>query len=462
MDQAANNGSTGAVVTCEQLSATELLCNGTVYEESERLTPENEWFWIYLGIYVALVLVAGLMSGLTMGLLSLDVTSLTVLSTGGHPHEQKHARKILPLLRRHHLLLVTLLLANAAAVESMPLFLDKVSNPVTAIVVSVTAVLLFGEVVPQAFCTRYGLAIGATMSPLVYALMAVTLPVSWPLAKLLDCVLGTEHGTFFRRAELRALVDIHTATETDNAQNEEPLTRDEATVITGALSLRDKYAGDVCTRAGDIFALRLGAVMNRATMDLLLEKGHSRVPVLDDEDAGGGGYLGLMLVKALIKIDPDDNLPVREVFERHRRDLLAVTEDTQLYECLNLFQMGKSHMFMVVRTGGGRPRDATFRLAQGDHVLGCLTLEDVIEELIQEEIIDETDEYVDNQRRVKVARGRSVRAGSAHVDNKDRGGEEEEEQRRGDLQRFTSVDLSSSAGDGGNGSFGDRQPLLGD
>ena len=40
---------------------------------------------------------------------------------------------------------VTLLLANAAAVESMPLFMNQISNEIIAIVVSVTAVLLFGE-----------------------------------------------------------------------------------------------------------------------------------------------------------------------------------------------------------------------------------------------------------------------------------------------------------------------------
>ena len=80
-----------------------------------------------------------------MGLLSLDLMSLKVLQEGGTPKQQKQATKILPAVTRHHWLLVTLLLANAAAVESMPLFLDRVSNPITAIIVSVTAVLFFGE-----------------------------------------------------------------------------------------------------------------------------------------------------------------------------------------------------------------------------------------------------------------------------------------------------------------------------
>ena len=84
-------------------------------------------------------------SGLTIGLLSLDMMSLQVLQEAGTPKERRYAARIIPVVKRHHLLLVTLLLANAACVEAMPLFLDRVSDPITAILVSVTAVLLFGE-----------------------------------------------------------------------------------------------------------------------------------------------------------------------------------------------------------------------------------------------------------------------------------------------------------------------------
>jgi len=52
---------------------------------------------------------------------------------------------MIPLVKRHHLLLVSLLLANAAATETLPLFIDRLVGPVGAILISVTAVLLFGE-----------------------------------------------------------------------------------------------------------------------------------------------------------------------------------------------------------------------------------------------------------------------------------------------------------------------------
>ena len=50
-------------------------------------------------------------------------------------------------------MLVTLLLCNAAVVEALPLTLNEVVSAVVAIILSVTAILMFGEIIPQALCT---------------------------------------------------------------------------------------------------------------------------------------------------------------------------------------------------------------------------------------------------------------------------------------------------------------------
>lgn len=204
-------------IICHSLNnhSASLLCqDGLQYTAAtttndDQLDYHSQLFWIYLGIFVFLTIFGGICSGLSLGLLSLDKTSLRVLAEAGTPSARRHAKRILPLVERHHLLLVTLLLANAMAVEAMPLFLDRISNPAIALGVSVSAVLLFGDVLPQALCSRFGLAIGATLTPLVYLLMAVFFVVAWPLARLLDVVLGREHATFYRRAELKALVGLH-------------------------------------------------------------------------------------------------------------------------------------------------------------------------------------------------------------------------------------------------------------
>ena len=43
-------------------------------------------------------------------------------------------------------------------------------------------------------CVRYGLAIGAACSTLVWVFMVAFAPIAWPIAKLLDYVLGKDEG----------------------------------------------------------------------------------------------------------------------------------------------------------------------------------------------------------------------------------------------------------------------------
>jgi hypothetical protein len=54
-------------------------------------------------VFVCLIC-AGLASGLTQGLLSLDITEMTIKSRSGTPIEKKYADKVLPIIKRHHLL----------------------------------------------------------------------------------------------------------------------------------------------------------------------------------------------------------------------------------------------------------------------------------------------------------------------------------------------------------------------
>ena len=70
----------------------------------------------------------------------------------------------------------------------------------------------------------------------VYVLMGLTIIISWPLAKLLDCLLGEDHATFFRRAELKALVDLHGPEQSQHSVS--PLSYDEVLIIKVNLNLQ--------------------------------------------------------------------------------------------------------------------------------------------------------------------------------------------------------------------------------
>ncbi|TMX01580.1 hypothetical protein EJD97_024238 [Solanum chilense] len=416
---------------------------------------ESEFF-IHIVIIVFLVIFAGMMSGLTLGLMSLSLVDLEVLAKSGTPSDRKNAAKILPVVQNQHLLLCTLLICNAAAMEALPIFLDSLISAWGAILISVTLILLFGEIIPQSLCSRHGLTIGATMAPFVHVLVWICFPIAYPIGKLLDYLLGHQNSGLFRRAELKTLVHFHG----NHAGKGGELTNDETTIIAGALELHEKRAGDAMTPISDIFSIDIDGMLDRDLTNLILEKGHSRIPIYFDQPTN---IIGLLLVKNLLTIHPADETLVRNVTIRK---IPRVSYTMRLDDILNEFQKGHSHMAVVTREcnkkttdqpasnsalahnsvedvrvdidderpvpekitatssqkgksslpNGGNNNSARrirsrsrmsskdmyadiLRIDENDlpnipddeEVVGIITMEDIIEELLQEEIFDETD-----------------------------------------------------------------------
>lgn len=209
---------------------------------------------------IVLVLFAGMVSGLTLGLMSMSLVDLEVLAKSGTPTDKKYAAKILPLVKNQHLLLCTLLICNAAAMEELPIFLDSLVNAWGAILISVTLILLVGEIIPQSICSRYGLAIGATLSPVVRVLVVICSLVAFPISKLLDFLLGHQVALFCR-AELKTLVDLNG----NEAGKGGEMTHDETTIIAGALELSEKTAGiATMTPIADTFAFDINSKLDRS------------------------------------------------------------------------------------------------------------------------------------------------------------------------------------------------------
>ncbi|PRP83604.1 hypothetical protein PROFUN_08330 [Planoprotostelium fungivorum] len=346
-------------------------------EHHEDLTPATTL--LYSGVSIFLVCTSGMMSGLTVGLLSLDQMNLQILSHSGDVKQKKYASGIIPILKNRHHLMVTLLLCNACAMEALPIFLDKLTDPVIAIIVSVTAVLLFGEIIPQALCVRYGLAIGFYTSWLVRALMYATFPISYPIGLLLDRLLGGDHGEYYKRSELKELVTMHAAV------NQGPLSIDECNIINGALDMKTKTVKDCMTSLEKVFMVGQDEVFDEIMSNNLISDGHSRVPVYRDNR---NNIVGLLLVKHLLGVSTDKRMPIKQI---GLRPLPGVLTDKPLYDMLNEFQTGRSHMATVTDSSRGE-------------LVGIITLEDVIEELIQEEIEDETDAMPAEEKSIKLRR----------------------------------------------------------
>ncbi|XP_058223531.1 DUF21 domain-containing protein At1g47330 isoform X2 [Rhododendron vialii] len=406
-------------------------------------------FWFYVVIVAGLVSFAGLMAGLTLGLMSLGLVDLEVLMKSGRPQDRIYASRIFPVVKNQHLLLCTLLIGNSMAMESLPIFLDKLVPAWAAILISVTLILVFGEILPQAICTRYGLKVGAYMAPLVHVLLWAFFPVAYPISKVLDWMLGKGHSVLLRRAELKTFVNFHG----NEAGKGGDLTHDETTIIAGALELTEKTAKDAMTPISKAFSLDLDATLNLETLNAIMTMGHSRVPVYAGNPTN---IIGLVLVKNLLAVGPKGALPLRKMLIRK---IPRVSEKMPLYDILNEFQKGHSHIAVVYEDQNEPPKKAregtgienlgmkfeshdaeAMAKSDGDQqkmrsppptpkfkrhkgcsfcildvvntpipvfppsqvVVGVITMEDVIEELLQEEILDETDEYVNIHNRIKV------------------------------------------------------------
>ena len=338
-------------------------------------------YWAYMISSILLVLLGGVFSGLTLGLMGQDEVHLRVLAQSGSASERRASKTVLNLLARgKHWLLVTLLLSNVVTNETLPVILDRfLGGGAAAVFGSTILIVIFGEIIPQSICVRYGLQIGAFFSNFVLVLMYIMYPVAYPIAKLLDWSLGQDHGTLYGKSGLKTLVNLH------HTMGVERLSQDEVTIINAVLDLKDKAVGEVMTPMDKVFSLPSDTILDEATVERIFNAGFSRIPVhLPDEPAN---FVGMLLVRILISYDPEDALPI-SAFP------LATLPETGYYtSCLNIlnyFQEGKSHMVVVSDTPG---------LDTGAR--GVVTLEDVIEELIGEEIVDESDVYVDVDRNIK-------------------------------------------------------------
>jgi metal transporter CNNM len=102
--------------------------------------------------------------------------------------------------------------------------------------------------------------------------------VSWPVAKLLEFILGPHHGIMYRRSELKELIAMHAATGELGGD----LNADTVTIIGATLDLQEKVVHQAMTPLDKVFMLNIESKLDYDTMKLIDDTGHSRVPVYEE------------------------------------------------------------------------------------------------------------------------------------------------------------------------------------
>jgi metal transporter CNNM len=337
--------------------------------------------WLNLSISAALVLIGGAFSGLAIALMTQDEVHLQVLAASGGISDQQDASKVLALLRRgKHWILVALLLGNTMTNEALPVVLDEIlGGGLIAVVGSTVLIVIFGEIIPQSICARHALRVGAWMVSCVSLFMYIISPIAWPIAKLLDVLVGHDHGTIYKRSELMALFSFHRTL----GKPEERLNSDEVMIVHGALGMRERSAACIMTPIEDVFSLSVDAVLDEYTIDRIHVRGFSRIPVHAPDNRRN--IVGLLLVTRLVKYNPKSCKRVRDFSLDPARVVHSSTN------CLNILQMFRQGIYHMVLVSDSRKNP--------HRAIGILTREDAVEELIGEEILDEYDDLQKNEQR---------------------------------------------------------------
>lgn len=132
-------------------------------------------------------------------------------------------------------------------------------------------------------------------------------PVAWPIAKLLDYVLGADEQHTYKKAELKSFLQFHRT-------GEEPLRDDEIAILNGVLELNTKNVEEIMTPMKDTVILSSDTILDHKAVDNMcvlahflygfialaeppysLLSGYSRFPV--HEPGHPTSFIGLLLIK---------------------------------------------------------------------------------------------------------------------------------------------------------------------
>ena len=318
-------------------------------------------------IVTSLIVLSACFSGLTLGFFSLNVTALERKIKLG----DARAAKVYPIRKRGNLLLCTLLIGNVAVNATAAIFLGEIASGLMAGVISTVLIVLFGEILPQAFFSRYALTLGAKSVWLVKTFIFLMYPIAYPLSLALDKLLGEELQTIWSKKEIKEIIRHH-----ENNENSD-IDKDEERILLGALSFSEVSVKKVMTPKSVLYTLEKSTILNQERLLEIRDKGFTRIPIYNTTE---NNLIGTLYSKDLIGI-AEKNKTVEDFLSKSKP---IVIKDTMLLDGLmNHFLTKKVHIAFVY------DMYSTF--------IGIVTLEDIIEEIIKVEIVDEVDAVEDMQ-----------------------------------------------------------------
>ncbi len=245
-----------------------------------------------------------------------------------------------------------------------------------AIVIGVMTflILVFGEITPKTYCNANAAKIALRYSRVLLAFSYVFYPVVWIFEQITKGIIkltgSSEEPPRLTEEEIKGVIEQGLE---DNA-----IEKQESKLVYGALNFDDIVIRSVMTPRTKMFTLNSKMLLFEA-LPLINKSGFSRIPLYGKNH---DEITGIINVRDILKYLEIDQKMIN--LQQLARKPIFVSQEKKVSELLKEMQGRKSHMAIV--------------LDEFEGVEGCVTLEDLLEEIVGE-IHDETDVSKSNFQR---------------------------------------------------------------
>ncbi len=333
-----------------------------------------------VGLLLLLILLSGFFSGSETGMMAINRYRLRHLARSGH----RGAQSVLQLLEHPERLIGLILLGNnfvnilASAIATLiglRLFGDAGIAIATAILTVV--VLIFAEVTPKTVAAlkphKFAYPASHVLLPLLRLFYPVVRLINWVtnlVLRLLGISLSREQSDHLSREELRTVVK-----EAGGL-----IPRKHRTMLTNILDLELVTVEDIMIPRSDIVGINIEDPW-ATIMTQIAHSQHTRMPVFRESTEY---LLGILHMRDAVRLFKGSQEAKSELIQLLRPPLF-IPEQTPLHKQLLRFQQEKKRIGLVVDEYGD--------------ILGLVTLEDLLEEIVGEFTTDVSDAVPEVERR---------------------------------------------------------------
>jgi len=319
---------------------------------------------------IAMIGLSGYFSGLEVALVSIRVSKIEQMikdkvkgATTLHKLKSNPSRMMSSVNLGNNLASIA---ATALATDiSLKLFGDE--GLAIAIGIMTFLILIFGEITPKTYCNANPTKVAVKNSRILLVFSYALFPIVWFFEIITKGMIkltgSSDMPPGLTEDEIKGIVD--------QGLKDKAIEKQESELVHGALNFDDIIIRSVMTPRTKMFTLKSKTILFEA-LPQINQSGFSRIPIHGDNK---DEIIGIIHVRDVLKALEDDKKKTYTL-EKISRKPIFVSQEKMVSDLLKEMQGRQTHMAIVVDEFGG--------------VEGCVTLEDLLEEIVGE-IRDETD-----------------------------------------------------------------------